>query len=106
MPSQITVIGSTGLIGLEFLGSITEEDYQGVTAITRREIPRLSDKPFIRQAIHDFTDLESFRSDLKTDVLVCTLGTTIKTAGSKKRFFEVDHDIPLKLAKIAHDQGC
>ncbi|MCF7827129.1 MAG: NAD-dependent epimerase/dehydratase family protein [Candidatus Marinimicrobia bacterium] len=106
MPPKIAVIGSTGLIGLEFLKSLAGGDYQEVTAITRREIPSLFGRPFIRQAIHDFSDLESMRSELKTDVLVCALGTTIKTAGSQKRFFEVDHDIPLTLAKIAREEGC
>jgi uncharacterized protein YbjT (DUF2867 family) len=46
------------------------------------------------------------RGELKSDVLVCTLGTTIKTAGSQERFIEIDHDIPLALAKIAHEEGC
>ncbi|MBC8193115.1 MAG: NAD-dependent epimerase/dehydratase family protein [Candidatus Marinimicrobia bacterium] len=106
MSQTITVIGSTGLIGLQFLSNISEGEYKGVTAITRREIPTLSDKPFIHQAIHDFSDLESMRADLKTDVLVCTLGTTIKTAGSQERFFEIDHNIPLALAKMAREEGC
>ncbi len=106
MPQKITVIGSTGLIGLQFLRSISEGEYEGVTAITRREITSLSDRSFIYQAIHDFSDLEKIRADLKTDVLVCALGTTIKTAGSQERFFEIDHNIPLALAKIAREEGC
>jgi len=106
MSQTITVIGSTGLIGLQFLSNISDGEYKGVTAITRREIPTLSDKPFIHQAIHDFSDLASMRADLKTDVLVCTLGTTIKTAGSQERFFEIDHNIPLALAKMALEEGC
>ncbi len=106
MSQTITVIGSTGLIGLQFLSNISEGEYKDVTAITRREIPALSDKPFIHQAIHDFSNLASMRADLKTDVLVCTLGTTIKTAGSQERFFEIDHNIPLALAKMAREEGC
>jgi len=106
MAKSITLIGSTGLIGMQFLQNTSEGDYQHVTAITRREIPGLSEKPFIKQSIHDFTDSESMRPDLKADVLVCTLGTTIKTAGSQQRFFEIDRDIPLNLAKIAYEEGC
>ncbi|NQT61640.1 MAG: oxidoreductase [Candidatus Marinimicrobia bacterium] len=106
MTTTVTVIGSTGLIGLEFLSNIAEGEYQKVTAITRRQIPSLSDKPFIHQATHNFEDLESMRADLTSDVLVCTLGTTIKTAGSQERFIEIDHDIPLALAKIAREEGC
>lgn len=106
MAKSITVIGSTGLIGKQFLQNIEADDFQQVTAITRRKILDLQKKTFIKQVIHDFSDLESMRSDLRTDVLICTLGTTIKIAGSQKRFYEVDHDIPLKLAKIAFEEGC
>jgi len=106
MAKQITLLGSTGLIGQAFLNLMSAEDGLEVTAITRREMPGFEGKGFIHQAIHDFKDLESIRPDLKTDVLVCTLGTTIKTAGSRERFFEVDHDIPLRLAQIAFEEGC
>ena len=106
MPSKITLIGSTGLIGLHFLESIREDDFPDVTAITRRKISNLADKHFIRQAINDFSDLESMRSDLKTDVLVSTLGTTIKKAGSQDEFFKIDHDLPLRIARMAHEEGC
>ena len=106
MPSKITLIGSTGLIGLHFLESIREDDFPDVTAITRRKILNLADKHFIRQAINDFSDLESMRSNLKTDVLVSTLGTTIKKAGSQDEFFKIDQDLPLHIAKMAHEEGC
>lgn len=106
MGKSISVIGSTGLVGLEYLRSISEGDYTTVTAVTRRDIPELSDKPFISQVRHDFSDLEKLRADVSSDVLICTLGTTIKTAGSQERFIEVDHDIPLALAKMAFEEGC
>ncbi|NQV50089.1 MAG: NAD-dependent epimerase/dehydratase family protein [Candidatus Marinimicrobia bacterium] len=106
MSISISVIGSTGLIGMQFLESISEGDYAQVIAITRRSIPSLQQQLFIKQAIHDFSNLEMLADDLKTDVLVCALGTTIKTAGSQARFMEVDHDIPLETARIAHAEGC
>jgi len=106
MASSITVIGSTGLIGKQFLESITSEEYGAVTAITRRPIPEFENKPFINQVLNDFCDLETLRPVLKTDVLVCALGTTIKSAGSQKRFYEIDHDIPLATARMAQEQGC
>ena len=104
--SKITLIGSTGLIGLHFLESIRENDFPEVTAITRRTISNLANKHFIRQVINDFSDLESMRSDLKTDVLVSTLGTTIKKAGSRDEFLKIDHDLPLNIARMAHEEGC
>ena len=104
--SKITLIGSTGLIGLHFLESIRENDFPEVTAITRRTISNLANKHFIRQAINDFSDLESMRSDLKTDVLVSTLGPTIKKAGSRDEFLKIDPDLPLNIARMAHEEGC
>ena len=43
------------------------------------------------------------RQDLKTDVLVSALGKTIKIAGSKNEFMKIDHDLPLKLSRIAKE---
>jgi len=106
MAASISVIGSTGLIGKQFLESISEGGYDRVVAITRRPITSIEQHGFIRQAIHDFSDLEKMREDLNSDVLVCALGTTIKTAGSKTRFMEIDHDLPLEAARIAQEMGC
>ena len=38
------------------------------------------------KATQDFSDLEKMRTDLKTNVLVSALGTTIKKAGSRDDF--------------------
>ena len=46
------------------------------------------------------------RLDLKTDVLVSALGTTIKKAGSKDEFMKIDHDLPLGISRIAKEEGC
>ena len=46
------------------------------------------------------------RQDLKTDALVSVLGTTIKKAGSKNEFTKIDHDLTLKISKIAKEEGC
>ena len=69
-------------------------------------IPNLKKKAFIKQSVHDFSDLEKMRQDLKTDVLINVLGATIKKAGSKEEFMKTDHDLPLKLSRIAKEEGC
>ena len=106
MSSRIAVIGSTGLIGRHFLERIGPDDYAAVTAITRRPIKELEGHSHIMQAIHDFSDLELMRKDLQVDTLICSLGTTIKTAGSQEVFFQVDHDLPLAIARVALEAGC
>ena len=102
---KISLIGSTGLIGTHFLEQITQDDFQNVKAITRRNIPNLEKKDFMKQSVHDFSDLEKMRQDLKTDVLVNALGTTIKKAGSKDEFIKIDHDLPLKISRISKEEG-
>ena len=103
---KITLIGSSGLIGTNFLEQIGPDDFQYVKAITRRKILNLENKDFIKQSVHDFSDLEKMRQDLKTDVLVNALGTTIKKAGSKYEFAKIDHELTLKISKIAKEEGC
>ena len=46
------------------------------------------------------------RSDLKTDVLVCAMGTTIKKAGTQDQFIKIDRDLSLAIAKMAKEEGC
>jgi len=106
LKQKITLIGSTGLIGIHFLEEIGPNDFQKVKAITRRKIPNLENKDFIKQSIHDFSELEKIRRDLKTDVLVNALGTTIKKTRSKDEFMKIDHDLPLKISRIAKEEGC
>jgi uncharacterized protein YbjT (DUF2867 family) len=103
---KVSVIGSTGLIGKHFLESISQGDYQSVQAITRRPIPGLDNRASIQQVIHDFSALDEIRPALRSDVLVCALGTTIRTAGSQEAFIRIDHDLPLKVARIAREEGC
>ena len=106
LKQKITLIGATGLIGTHFLEEISPDDFQKIKAITRRKIPNLENKDFIKQSVHDFSDLEKMRQDLKTDVLVCALGTTIIKAGSKDEFMKIDHDVPLEISRIAKEEGC
>ena len=37
--------------------------------------------------------------------MICTLGTTMKLAGSREAFRRVDHDYPLQVARLAHRHG-
>ena len=106
LKQKLTLIGSTGLIGTHFLEKISPDDFQYVKALTRRKIPNLENKDFIKQSVHDFSELEKMRQDLKTDVLVCALGTTIIKAGSKDEFMKIDHDLNLEISRIAKEEGC
>ena len=106
MKQKITIIGSTGLIGSHFLQGIRSNEYKFVNAITRHRISSLEKNDFIKQSVHDFSDLKKMRLDLKTDVLICALGTTIKKAGSEDEFMRIDHNLTVEISKIAKKEGC
>jgi len=53
----------------------------------------------------DFDHLVAHANLFAVDAVVCTLGTTIKQAGSQAAFRKVDHDYPLAVARLAKAQG-
>ncbi len=98
------IAGATGLVGGELLKRLlADKQYTKITVLTRRKI-NVSDKK-IHQLLVDFDALESHRRELFADRVFCCLGTTQEKAGSKRAFRQVDHDYPLKLAQLTHQQG-
>ena len=53
----------------------------------------------------DFDRLEEYAHLIKGDDLFICLGTTIKKAGSVKKMEEIDRDLPVKIARIACENG-
>lgn len=102
---MITVLlfGATGLVGREVLHLALGDARVGrVIAPTRRPLPphhRL-ENPLV-----DFDALPEEAPWWSADAVICTLGTTIKKAGSQDAFRRVDHDYPLAVARIARSHG-
>ena len=105
MPS-ILLIGATGLIGQAVLAlfAVKENNFE-IRALTRRDHVSFDSKKNIVRHIVDFDRLEDFKENIIGDILVCALGTTIRKAGTKEKFYQVDHDYPLTLAKLAIENG-
>ena len=78
----MALIGSTGLIGSQFLECLKAEDDLYINALARKSITGLDNKNFIKHSIYYFKDNEKIRFELNTDNLICTFGMTIKNAGS------------------------
>jgi uncharacterized protein YbjT (DUF2867 family) len=99
------VAGSTGLVGRELLRQLAETPgYERVSALTRRPLDaRLGDR--VREATVDFAHLDSAGNVLAADHVYCTLGTTIRKAGSQDAFRRVDHDYVVALARLARERG-
>ncbi|KRE60776.1 NAD(P)H-binding protein [Paenibacillus sp. Soil750] len=100
------VAGGSGLVGKELIKQLVNDpDYDKIIALVRKkmdlELPNGQGK--LEQRVIDFAKLsESLKSSEFSHAHVyCTLGTTIKKAGSKQQFRRVDRDYPLMLAEVA-----
>lgn len=109
--------GATGLVGGHLLRQIldrTGEDgapaYHRVVVLTRRPLPEGGitdggDGRVREVVVPDFARLDTAGDALVGDHVYCALGTTIKKAGSQKRFRTVDFDHPLTLARLTWEAG-
>jgi len=94
------VFGATGLVGSNLLKQLADdENYLKVLVFNRREQNYQNDK--IEEIILDWSDTEFLKDRLIADDMFSCVGTTIKKAGSKEAFREVDYQIPVTLAQIA-----
>ncbi|WP_188051686.1 NAD(P)H-binding protein [Flavobacterium sp. GP15] len=94
------VIGSTGLIGSYLLTELLESDqYSHVITFSKRDTG--IKHPKLKQHIIDFDQPESYKELVVGDDFFCTIGTTIKQAGSQKAFRKVDYEYPKQFAEIA-----
>jgi len=105
--ADVLVAGASGLIGGAVLNLLKDDPATGkVIALVRRKIPSLPNVARVHQEIIDFESMEAYSHLMEARTVVCAMGTTIKTAGSKNAFREVDYGIPIRLAEIVIKNGC
>ena len=98
--------GASGLVGghcLRLLLASTR--YERVIAVVRSRLPAEFDHPRLTELVVDFSRLGDVRKRLVADDVFCALGTTMRQAGSQRRFREVDFEYPLKLAQLLRTAG-
>ncbi len=96
----IAIAGATGLTGgfaLERL--LAHPQVQGVVALGRRSTGKLHPKL-------SEVSLDADAAEVRADGWICCLGTTLRKAGSREAFREIDLELPLRLARLLHRQGC
>ena len=94
------IIGSTGLIGSHLLHLLLDSnDYIKVITFVKRDT-RLK-HPKLTQHIIDFDKPETYKELIVGDDFFCTIGTTIKKAGSQDAFRKVDFGYPRQFATFA-----
>ena len=100
------IAGATGLVGGECLRRLLAHPaWATVIALVRRDIDSKPASPKLRQVLTDFTTLERVRDRLVADHVFCALGTTMRKAGSRAAFREVDLEYPLRLAQLTRAGG-
>ena len=98
------LIGATGLVGTELLKLLLEDqDYEKIVTVGRRKT-NIHHSKLIEHEM-DLSRLDSFQPEFTPDDVFCTLGTTIKTAGSREAFRQVDHDFAAAAAGLALKTG-
>ncbi len=111
MSRAALLVGATGLVGGHVLDRLLlDARWSRVVVLARRGVGRKDAK--LSEQIVDFAALPSPGPaadgagvlDGIDDVFAC-LGTTIKVAGSKARFREVDHDFTVAVARLAREAG-
>lgn len=100
---KLLLIGSTGLVGQHVLDqALADPRVTQVVSIARRPLPAHA-KLLTPQV--DFDHLPQDADWWHADAVICTLGTTMRAAGSQAAFRKVDHDYPLAVARLAHQHG-
>src|SRR5687767_8052960 len=98
------VLGASGLVGGYVLQHLLEHNiYEKVIVLVRRPLNITHKK--VQQQVVDFAHLRQHADLFKVDDIFCCVGTTIKKAGSKEAFREVDYHIPIETAKFAAAHG-
>ena len=94
------LIGCTGLVGSHCLKYLADHGaYSQIITFARKKMVPVNKKH--RHYQIDFKHLERIYKVFEGDDLYLCLGTTLKDAGSKKQFIQVDFTYNLTLAKMA-----
>lgn len=101
--TTLLLVGATGLVGQSVLRlALSDALVDRVVAPTRRPLPT---HPKLFNPLVNFEQLPEDADWWAVDAVICTLGTTIKVAGSPAAFYRVDHDLPLKVGELALKHG-
>jgi uncharacterized protein YbjT (DUF2867 family) len=105
MPTAL-LAGATGLVGRECLRLMLDDpSFTRIVVIARRPHGDDISSRRLDWRVVDFTGLDAYHSLFKVDDVICALGTTMKQAGSKARFREVDHGYALAMARLGVAAG-
>lgn len=98
----LLILGATGQVGRHLLSqALAHPQVAQVVAPTRRPLPP---QARLHNPVVDFRTLPQ-APWWQADAALCALGTTMRLAGSRAAFAEVDHDHVLAAARLARQAG-
>jgi uncharacterized protein YbjT (DUF2867 family) len=103
----VVVAGATGLVGRQAVAALAADNrVSEVRALVRPGAGLAAAwPPGVRVCPVDWGRLEASADALAADAVLCALGTTMRQAGSRAAFRQVDHDHVLALARLARQRG-
>lgn len=104
MKRSALVAGATGLVGKQLLQRLLEDPaYDEIRVLVRK--PLSLRHPRLHTVVVDFSDLAAAGEMLAVQDVFCCLGTTLKIAGSRAAFEDVDYRMVVDLARLTHAAG-
>lgn len=104
MTRTALVAGPTGLVGQLLLQRLLQDPaYTEVRALSRRSLPLQHERLQVIQT--DYYHLAGLGDALNVDDVFCCLGTTLRKAGSRAAFEDVDYRMVVELARAARAAG-
>jgi len=104
LPRSALLLGATGLVGGHCLDALLDRDeWNRVVVLTRRSVGRRH--PKLQEVLTDFDRLEERSGRFQVDDVFCCLGTTIRKAGSREAFRQVELAYPREAARLAAEAG-
>ena len=101
MENTGVIIGATGAVGREIVNKILSgEYYDRIYILGRSSISKLPDDSRLAKIIIDFDNIDFDMDILENADVFASLGTTIKTAGSKENQRKIDVDYTVNFAKL------
>ncbi|MGV8941345.1 MAG: NAD(P)H-binding protein [Lysobacter sp.] len=103
-PRTALVAGYTGLVGRNLLAQLLAGGtYTRIRTVGRRAPP--GEGARVEALVTELGDLAGMRERLAADDVFCCLGTTLRAAGSRAAFEQVDLDMVVDLARTARAAG-
>jgi uncharacterized protein YbjT (DUF2867 family) len=104
MSKAAVIAGSSGLVGTELLHQLCAcKAYSRITLLVRR--PSGFIHPKVSEVIVDFDHIAHFAAHIRGDVFFSCMGSTRKKTPDKRRYYQIDHDYPLAMARMALSNG-